>query len=281
MLSYRHAFHAGNHADVLKHVVLIELVDYLKQKDKPFLAVDTHAGAGRYALDSEYAQKLGEFRRGIGRLWRAEGLPPALARYVEAVRDFNRGGDLHFYPGSPVLIQSLLREDDRLRLFELHPTDFGFLQRAFPAREKRVEIRREDGFAALKAVLPPPSRRALVLIDPAYERRDEYRHLLDAMKDSLKRFPAGCYAIWYPRLQKTESKQLVERLLKLAPPTWLHVWLDVNKPSRDGFGMHGSGMFVINPPWTLPETLSGVMPVLQETLALDDDARFGIEQHIP
>ncbi|MCB1957490.1 MAG: 23S rRNA (adenine(2030)-N(6))-methyltransferase RlmJ [Rhodocyclaceae bacterium] len=281
MLSYRHAFHAGNHADVLKHVVLLELLDYLKQKDKPFLAIDTHAGAGRYALDSEQAQKIGEYKQGIARLWRADDLPPALARYVAAVRDFNRGGELQFYPGSPVLVQTALRDEDRLRLFELHPTDHGFLQKAFPAKEKRVTISREDGFAALKALLPPPSRRALVLIDPAYERREEYRVVVETLKDALKRFPAGCYAIWYPRLQKTESKQLVERLQKLAPPAWLHVWLDVTKPSRDGFGMHGSGLFVINPPWTLPETLAAVMPVLQARLALDEDARFGIEHQIP
>ncbi|MCB1886387.1 MAG: 23S rRNA (adenine(2030)-N(6))-methyltransferase RlmJ [Rhodocyclaceae bacterium] len=281
MLSYRHAFHAGNHADVLKHVVLIALLDYFKQKDKPFLAIDTHAGAGRYALDSEHAQKLGEYRQGIGRLWRADDLPSALTRYVDAVRDFNRGAELHYYPGSPVLIQSQLRADDRLRLFEMHPTDYGFLEKAFPARETRVGISREDGFAALRALLPPPSRRALVLIDPAYERRDEYRFLIDAMKDSLKRFPAGCYAIWYPRVQKTEAKQLVERLQKLAPPAWLHVWLDVTRPSRDGFGMHGSGLFIINPPWTLPQTLAEVMPVLQARLGLDDDARFGVDQHIP
>lgn len=281
MLSYRHAFHAGSHADVLKHVVLLELLDYLRQKDKPFLAVDTHAGAGRYALESEYAQKKAEYRQGIARLWRADDLPPALERYVARVRDFNRDEELRFYPGSPVLIQSSLRADDRLRLFELHPTDHGFLQRAFPASEKRVMIAKEDGFAGLKAVLPPPSRRALVLIDPPYELRREYPVLLEAMKDALQRFPAGCYMIWYPRLQKVESKQLVERLVKLAPPAWLHVWLDVQKPSRDGYGMHGSGVFIVNPPWTLPATLGEIMPLLVERLAQDESARFGLDHHIP
>ena len=281
MLSYRHAFHAGNHADVLKHSVLLALLDHLGHKDKPLTLVDTHAGAGRYALDSAQADKTGEWRDGIARLYTRQPLPDLLERYRRAVLAFNRGGELRFYPGSPMLLHGALRAEDRLRLFELHPTDFGFLEKAFAATDRRVALVREDGFHGLKSLLPPPSRRALVVVDPAYERRDEYRFLIDAMKDSLKRFPAGCYAIWYPRVQKTEAKQLVERLQKLAPPAWLHVWLDVTRPSRDGFGMHGSGLFIINPPWTLPQTLAEVMPVLQARLGLDDDARFGVDQHIP
>lgn len=281
MLSYRHAFHAGNHADVLKHAVLIELLHYLNQKDKPYLFVDTHAGAGRYSLESDSARRNAEHRDGLLRLWGREGLPEFLARYVAAVRAFNREPAARFYPGSPAIAAGLLRRDDRARLFELHPTDAGFLQKAFPPGDKRIAIAREDGFAGLKALLPPPSRRALVFIDPSYERREDYRLLVDAVGDALHRFPAGCYAIWYPRLQKTESKQLVERLARLDPPSWLHVWLDVRRPSRDGIGMHGSGMYVINPPWTLPATLAEAMPVLTEALAVDDGARFGLDQRIP
>ncbi len=281
MLSYRHAFHAGNHADVLKHFVLLELLDYLMRKDKPLLLVDTHAGAGRYALDSEQARKLGEFRQGIGRLWSWQAAPATLERYLGTVRDFNRGGDLFYYPGSPMVMHSVMRAADQLRLCELHPTDFGFLQKAFPPPARGVVLARQDGFAALKGLLPPPSRRALVLIDPAYERREEYAAVVAALGEALRRFAAGCYMIWYPRLQKVESKQLVERLTRLAPPSWLHVWLDVHKPTPDGFGMHGSGLFVVNPPWTLPETLAATLPALVERLGLDDGARFGLDHHIP
>lgn len=281
MLSYRHAFHVGNHADVLKHLLLVEVLQHLNQKDKPYLFVDTHAGAGRYSLEGEHAQKNAEYLAGVGALWERTDLPPALARYVDVIRGFNRDRRLRFYPGSPVIAAGLMRPADRLALFELHPADFGFLQKAFAPDDKRIALGQQDGFAALKAVLPPPSRRALVLIDPPYERREDYRSLVDSLADALRRFPGGSYALWYPRLQKTESKQLVERLAKLAPPSWLHVWLDVQRPSRTGYGMHGSGMYVVNPPWTLPATLAEVMPVLAEALAVDDRAGFGIDQHIP
>ena len=281
MLSYRHAFHAGNHADVLKHFLLVELLHHFNQKEKPYLFVDTHAGAGRYSLESEHAQKVGEYRRGIERLWTRKGLPPALARYLDEIRDFNRDERLRFYPGSPAIAAALMRRDDRLRLFELHPTDFGFLQRAFPAADKRIMVEQEDGFGALRAMLPPPSRRALVLIDPPYERREEFGILRETIADALQRFPGGTYALWYPRLQKTEAKQLVERLCKLGPASWLNVWLDVQRPAHNGFGMHGSGMYIINPPWTLPATLAQVMPVMCQALAIDEAARFGVEQHIP
>lgn len=281
MLSYRHAFHAGNHADVLKHFVLVELIHYLNRKDKPYLFVDTHAGAGRYALDSEQARKNGEFRGGIGRLWTRTDLPAPLDRYLQAVRDFNREKRLRFYPGSPALAAALTRGCDRLRLFELHPTDFGFLQKAFPATDKRIVAAREDGFAALKVLLPPPERRALVLVDPPYELRGDYRTLCETISGAMRRFAGGTYMLWYPRLQQTDSKRLVDRLARLEAPTWLNVWLDVARPSRDGFGMHGSGLYIVNPPWTLPEVLAEAMPLLCAALAVDDGARFGLEHHIP
>ena len=281
MLSYRHAFHAGNHADVLKHFVLRELLKYFKRKEKPFLYVDTHAGAGRYALDSEHAKKNTEYRDGIGRLWARDDLPPALGGYVGAIRAFNREASLRFYPGSPAIAEPLTRAGDQLRLCELHVTDFGFLKKAFDGGDKRIRLSQEDGFAVLRSVLPPPSRRALVLIDPPYERREDYRAVLDAIKDGLRRFPGGTYALWYPRLQKTESKQLVERLCRLKPPSWLQVWLDVQRPSRTGFGLHGSGLFVINPPYTLPATLEEAMPTLVEAMGQDDRAGFGIDREMP
>ncbi|MCB1909387.1 MAG: 23S rRNA (adenine(2030)-N(6))-methyltransferase RlmJ [Rhodocyclaceae bacterium] len=281
MLSYRHAFHAGNHADVLKHAVLLAVLDHLGRKDKPLTLVDTHAGAGRYALDSAHADKTGEWRDGAARLFGRDGLPALLDRYCRAIAGFNRGGPLRFYPGSPLLMHGALRADDRLRLFELHPTDFGFLEKAFAAGDRRVVLAREDGFRGLRALLPPPSRRALVMIDPAYERREDYAAVVDTLHDALRRFAGGCYMVWYPRLQKAESKLLAGRLIELAPPSWLHVWLDVARPSPDGFGMHGSGLVLFNPPWTLPRDLAEAMPVLVDRLGRDGHARFGLDSHMP
>jgi len=278
MLSYRHAFHAGNHADVLKHLLLVQLVRYLTQKDKPFWVIDTHAGAGVYALDTGYATKLAEFETGIGRLWSRKDLPAPLADYVALVRQLNPDGILRLYPGSPWLALHAMREQDRLRLFELHSSDSALLQENFREAARRVAVSATDGFAGLKAVLPPPPRRGLILIDPSYELRDDYRHVVQALKDGLTRFATGVYAIWYPQLARPESQQLLERLKSAAGRNWLHVALSVRASAADGIGMHGSGMFVINPPWTLHEMLKKVMPYLVTTLGQDAGARFVLEQ---
>ena len=281
MLSYRHAFHAGNHADVLKHLVLLRLLDHLRRKDKPYWYVDTHAGAGRYALDSAEAGRNAEHADGIDRLLAAAALPDPLREYLDLVKGFNDQNGVRIYPGSPMIALRTLRADDRMRLFELHPADIGFLRRAFPAGERRVKIEQADGFAALKSILPPPCRRALVLIDPSYEVREDYRTVVDTVSDAVRRFAGGMYAVWYPRIQKPEARQLAERLVGLGAPSWLHVWLDVKKPAASGVGMHGSGMVIINPPWTLPDTLRDVMPALAKLLAQDDRARFGLDFRIP
>ncbi|MCL2344427.1 MAG: 23S rRNA (adenine(2030)-N(6))-methyltransferase RlmJ, partial [Desulfobulbus sp.] len=254
MLSYRHAFHAGNPADVLKHLILIRIIRYLGEKPAPFSIIDTHAGAGRYALDSGHASKLAEYRDGIGRLWAAENLPPAAADYVDLVRAVNPDGRLRHYPGSPWLASQLLRDGDRLRLFELHSSDVKLLQDCFRGRGRQVTITAGDGFAGLKAVLPPPSRRGLVLVDPSYETRDDYTNVIKGLQEALKRFPTGTYALWHPLLTKPEAQKLPGRLCSLGATNWLHATLQVSAPSRDGFGMHGSGLFVINPPWTLKKT---------------------------
>lgn len=277
MLSYRHSYHAGNHADVLKHCILVQLLDYLKQKDKAFSVIDTHAGAGVYALDSAHAEKLGEFRDGIGRLWDRTDLPPAVAAYVAEVRTFNSDGTLKTYPGSPWLAQHALRAQDRLRLFELHSTDFQILDDCFGHVGKQILTYADDGFATLKALLPPPSRRALTLIDPSYELREDYSRLITVLKDALQRFPTGMYAIWYPQLAKPESRQLPHKLKALGVKDWLHATLSVRSPSPEGFGMHGSGMFIINPPWTLVQTLQTELPWLVSALAQDPGAGLTLE----
>ncbi|MGB8249962.1 MAG: 23S rRNA (adenine(2030)-N(6))-methyltransferase RlmJ [Azonexus sp.] len=277
MLSYRHAFHAGNHADVLKHIVLLQIAEYMAEKPAPFWIIDTHAGAGRYALDSAHASKLGEFRDGIGRLWDRKALPPAAVDYVEFVKMLNPDGVLRHYPGSPWLASQLLRESDRLRLYELHSTDLKLLQECFKTAGRQITVNAADGFAGLKAILPPPPRRALVLIDPSYETRDDYVNVVKGLQEALKRFATGTYAVWYPMLNKLESRKLPGRLKNLGAANWLNVTLEVSAPSKEGFGMNGSGMFIINPPWTLEKKLHETLPKLTEILAQDAGAKFTLE----
>ena len=181
------------------------------------------------------------------------------------------------YPGSPWLARQLLRETDRLRLYEMHSTDIKLLQECFKGAGRQVTVNEGDGFAGLKALLPPPPRRALVLIDPSYETKNDYTAVVKGLQEALKRFPTGTYALWYPMLAKLESRQLPERLKRLGAANWLHATLEVKAPARDGFGMHGSGMFIINPPWTLEQKLHQCLPQLAELLAQGEGARHGLE----
>lgn len=291
MLSYRHAFHAGNHADVLKHVVVIQLLRYLGQKDTPYMYIDTHAGAGVYALDSDYAAKNVEYDTGIGRLWDRKDLPEPIAEYVRLVKEMNPSGKMRYYPGSPYCADKTMREQDRIRLFELHPSEIKILEENFRkveahaaaqgqrpnARGKRIMIQKGDGFLGLKALLPPPSRRGLILIDPPYEVKEDYRRVKDTLADALSRFATGTYAVWYPVLQRIESRQLPEKLKQLPANSWLNVTLSISAPSPDGFGLHSSGMFVLNPPWTLEPLLREMMPYLVSALGQDAGARFTLE----
>jgi 23S rRNA (adenine2030-N6)-methyltransferase len=277
MLSYRHAFHAGNHADVLKHFIEVQLLRYLAQKDKPFWFIDTHAGAGCYSLDSGYAVQNAEYESGIARLWQRGDLPAALADYVALVKRINPDGKMKLYPGSPLVALELLREQDRMRLFELHPTDSELLQENFAGHGTQVLMQTADGFGGLKALLPPPPRRALVLIDPPYEEKQDYQRVVVALREGLKRFANGIYAVWYPQLQRAEARQLPEQLKQMPVKSWLHVALSVQTPSEDGFGMYGSGMFILNPPFTLYGVLQEVMPYLVQHLGQDEGAAFMLE----
>ena len=289
MLSYRHAFHAGNHADVLKHFVQVQLHLYMNQKDTAYTYIDTHSGAGVYALDSTQATKNAEFDTGIGPLWNRSDVPAPLNAYLDLVKAMNPSGKMRYYPGSPYVADQMTRLDDRLRLFELHPADSKILADNFRkaeahraeqgerARGRRVIIERGDGFASLKALLPPPSRRALVLIDPPYEVKDDYRKVRDALEEALGRFPSGIYAVWYPVLQRMESRQFADKLKRLPAKEWLHVTLTVSTPGPDGFGLHSSGMFILNPPYTLEPLLRETMPWLVQALGKDAGASFLIE----
>ena len=277
MLSYRHAFHAGNHADVLKHCILVAMLRHMNKKDKPWWYVDSHAGAGIYDLHSDYARKIGEFEGGIGRLWPRTDLPELVADYVDQVRALNSDGKLRLYPGSPWLASRIMRPDDQLRLFELHSTDAQLLRHVFSESSRHIKVEEQDGLAGLKSVLPPQPRRGVILMDPSYEMKDDYKLVPRALKESLERFATGTYAVWYPQLQRIEARDLPEKLKRLPVKSWLHVSLSVRKPAADGFGMHGSGLFIVNPPWQLAEQLQATLPWLTDCLAEDAGASHQLE----
>jgi len=279
VLSYRHAFHAGNHADVLKHAVLVHLLDYLKKKEKPLWYVDTHAGAAACALDEARAQKNAEFATGIGKVW-ARDVPASLARYLNEVRALNLDGALRYYPGSAQIAMHMLRQQDRLRLFELHSTESRELREHFAQDAPRVLVQAGDGFEGLKSVLPPPSRRGIVLIDPSYEDKRDYARARAALEDAMQRFATGTYVLWYPIVQRRESQQFPESLRRMQRKDWLHVALTVKAPAADGFGLHGSGLFILNPTWDLPAMLKEAMPYLVKALGQDASARFELESEL-
>jgi 23S rRNA (adenine2030-N6)-methyltransferase len=276
MLSYRHAFHAGNHADVLKHIIVVQLLRHLNGKDKPYWYIDTHAGAGAYALREGFATKNAESETGIGKLWGRKDLPPAVADYVNEVATLNPDGTLRFYPGSPCLAWQMMREQDRMRLFELHSTEIEILRQHFAHARRRAMLFAGDGFEGINALLPPPPRRALILIDPSFEDKRDYARTLACMQESLKRFATGTYAIWYPQVVRAEAQRFPEQLKRLQPKNWLHVTLTVSQPPRDGFGLYGSGMFILNPPYTLAAAMQETMPWLVRVLGQDEDARFEV-----
>jgi len=280
MLSYRHAFHAGNHADVLKHAVLTEVLRHLLGKDKPLWYIDTHAGLGQYTLNPRPPAGQAEWLDGIARLWPCQDLPEALLPYLERVRALNPDGKLRHYPGSPRLAVDLLRPGDRAWLFEWLGKDFTVLQETFRG-DRRVRCEQADGFAGLKGLLPPAPRRGLICIDPSYEVKTDYQRLLDTLQDALRRFESGCYLVWYPIVQRSQALELPARLQQLPAPRWLRAELRVKSPPEEGYGLCGSGVFVINPPWTLPDRLRGMLPWLARRLALDETAAHLLEFRLP
>lgn len=281
MFSYRHAFHAGNHADVLKHTALIAVLRHLLQKETALTFIDTHAGAGLYRLDSEFAATSGEAADGVERLWSVEAPAPALSDYLSVIAGFNAKGSHRVYPGSPFIAQRLLREQDRLKLYELHPTDGKTLDANVAQLDaaRQVAVLREDGFGCLNRFLPPPSRRALVLCDPSYEIKTDYARVGQFVADALRRFATGCYFVWYPIIPRPEAHDLPRRLRTLATQTgkpWLHATLTV-KAGKTATGLPASGVFVVNPPHTLKAALQPVLPQLVEHLGQDHHAAFTLD----
>ena len=281
MFSYRHAFHAGSHADILKHLVMIHLVEYLQEKPGALTIVDTHAGAGIYSLIDGFAAVSKEADQGIYRLTKfAENnsVSSGIAHYLDCIRAENADDEITIYPGSPFILARLLRTQDRLKLFELHLKEIDILRHNISElkQSKQIDSYAEDSFARLKGLMPPPSRRGLVLIDPSYEDKQDYRYLETTMEEALQRFATGCYAIWYPCLSRRESAALPNHMKKIAAahkPSWLHVELRVENAPKER-RLQASGMFIINPPWTLEKQLAESLPILVKALGHDGGAGF-------
>ncbi|MSQ75441.1 MAG: 23S rRNA (adenine(2030)-N(6))-methyltransferase RlmJ [Rhodoferax sp.] len=310
MFSYRHAFHAGNHADVLKHMTLLAVLRHMTQKQTALTVFDTHAGAGLYRLDGDYARTSGEAAEGFLRLLAAPPLllptkanpqtaadaatsaPTALLLqdYLDLVASFNSKNSQRVYPGSPFIIQRLLRERDRLKLFELHPTDAKTLGAniAQLAAGRQVAVLQEDGFEGLRKFLPPPARRALVLCDPSYEIKSDYARVTVMLADALQRFVTGTYVAWYPLIPRPEAHDVPRKLKTLAVKAqrpWLNASLTVknSKLTTDAMGevqrpgLPASGLFIINPPHTLKAALQTALPQLVKQLAQDAHAAWAVE----
>jgi 23S rRNA (adenine2030-N6)-methyltransferase len=264
MFGYRHLFHAGNFADVTKHVILVALLESLQRKETPFAILDTHGGIGRYRLDAAEAQKKREFDSGIGLLWRRVDVPEPVARYLALVRRYNADSELNHYPGSPRIARDYLRAQDRLIVTELNPHDHAILREEF-AGDGQVSVHLQDAYQGLKAFLPPREKRGLVLIDPAFELRDEYERLVQGVTSAWKRWPTGIYAIWYP----IQSQSLVTRLHDAIRGSGIRKVLSAEltiRPADQRSGLNGSGMLIINPPWQLEAVLETALAYLQKVL---------------
>ena len=280
MLSYRHSFHAGNHADVLKHTVLMLILENLKLKEKGFFYLDTHSGVGRYRLSSHESEKTGEYKEGIGRLWDEKDLPEELARYVKMIKKLNYGGkELRYYAGSPLIASELLRPQDRALLTELHPSDYPILRNNF-SDYKNVTVKCDNGFQQVKATLPPKERRGLVLIDPPYELKEDYDLVVKAIEEGYKRFATGTYAIWYPVVLRQQTKRIFKGLEATVIRKILKIELAV-RPDSDQRGMTASGMVVINPPWTLETQMKEILPYLTKTLVPEGIGSWTVEWITP
>lgn len=276
MLSYRHSFHAGNHADVLKHSVLVEILLHLGKKDKAFDYIDTHAGAGLYQLNSPNAEKIQEYRTGIAKLAAKDF--PELSAYFSAVKEVNPNKDLSFYPGSPAIALNFMRPQDKAWLYELHPEDAMLLLQSMQ-KDKRARVMREDGLAGVLRLLPPVSRRGLILIDPSYEIKSDYDLVFETVAKAIKKFATGTYAIWYPVVERSRIIRLEKQFIASGIKHIQRFELGITADS-DARGMTASGMIVINPPWQLMVTMQQLLPKLVTALATDKSAFFKCDQLI-
>jgi 23S rRNA (adenine2030-N6)-methyltransferase len=289
MFSYRHSFHAGNHADVLKHMVLVSILDYLVQKPTALSVIDTHAGAGLYRLDGRASHKSSESDDGIEKIWQQPKLLalPIVARYVKLLQSFNPSPTkLKQYPGSPLMIEHFLRPQDKLHAFEIHPTDQRLLRKLMGQRDHRklVQLQFTDGFLGVKPLIPPPSRRGLLVCDPSYEIKTDYGKVLDLLNEHLLRFATGCALFWHPLVGRPEAHDLPRKLKNAATRAgrgWLYVSLSVRSGVSNArgvaTGLSGSGVFVLNPPYVLGPALQAALPLLCKALAQDEHAHFELD----
>lgn len=277
-MNYRHAFHAGNFADVVKHTILTRIIAYLQRKDGPFRVIDTHAGVGLYDLQGNEAERTGEWQDGIARVLDAKLPPPVaelLAPYLGAVRARNPNGTLRYYPGSPMITRQLLRSQDRLMALELHPGDAWALKKNF-ADDFQVRVTNLDGWAALGTHLPPKEKRGLVLVDPPFEEKGEFARMVESLEKAHARWPGGTYAYWYPIKEWSEVDVFYKALKATRIPKIMRIELNIAPPVQPA-RLHGTGMIVVNPPFVLEEELGTILPTLTKLLAQESAGRWAVE----
>ncbi len=278
-MNYRHVYHAGNFADVLKHIVLARIIIHLQRKDKAFRVFDTHAGTGRYDLNSEEAQKTDEWRDGIGRLLRADipgQLLPVLSPYLDLMETNDNGKLLSFYPGSPLVARKLLRKQDRLALSELHPQDAEELRQLFSG-DYQVRVNQLDGWLALGGHLPPKEKRGMVLVDPPFEQSGEFERLETGLANAHKRWAGGTFCLWYPVKDRRESDAFARQIKDLDIAKTLRMELHIRRPGNDR-SLNGCGLIIVNPPYTLEAEMRQLLPWLSKLLKQGDGAGFVLEQ---
>jgi 23S rRNA (adenine2030-N6)-methyltransferase len=277
LLSYRHAFHAGNFADVLKHAVLTNVLEYMTRKDKGYTYIDSHSGAGMYQLTEEYAQKTGEYKQGIAKLINNDDIPEALEEYIALIQSFNQAEELKLYPGSPAVAKEFSRRQDSAHLFELHSTDINYLTE-FCQRWSKSHVKQSDGYQGILSLLPPPSRRGVVLIDPPYELKEDYAKAVKTIISAYKKFATGTYILWYPVVKRELIDKMREQFIASDVKNVLQVEFCMQKDT-DAYGMTGTGLYIVNPPWQLTQQLEAIMPYLKDKLG-DSQSSYSLEQII-
>ena len=284
MLSYRHAFHAGNFADVLKHAVLTNVLEYITRKDKGYTYIDSHSGAGMYKLTDEYAQKTGEYKQGIAKLINNSDIPEELIEYIELIQSLNvddststTDKELTTYPGSPAIAKAFSRRQDSAHLFELHSTDINHLT-DFCERWNKSHVKQSDGYQGILSLIPPPSRRGVVLIDPPYELKEDYPKAVKTIVSAYKKFATGTYILWYPVVKRELVEQMKNSFIKSDVKNVLQVEFCMEQDTQE-YGMTGTGLFIVNPPWQLTKQLEVILPYLKAKLGTNDTS-YSLEQII-
>ena len=277
MLSYRHGYHAGNAADVLKHFILTYVLDYIKKKDKGFIFIDSHAGAGKYLISDPYMQKNKEYLQGIKKILQLKNDNIFLKKYLDLIKSINFNSELKIYPGSCYLAARSLRPNDNLHFFELHPKEFLNLKKNFE-NDSRVIIENRDSYQRLKKLLPPKEKRAVILIDPSYELKDEYEKVLKMLSDCYKKFPLGVYIIWYPVLKSEKSEKFIFNLLKKNYKNLSHIEMITDNLNN---GMQGSGLFILNCPWSIENDIKKSLETIFDCLKKNNNvSKFTFKNNI-